>query len=115
MEPAKPRSRGGKAHHSIVEPHLEFIRELRRQRRTWQEIADALAAEKGIRVTLQAPYLYFRRWIRRRGKLHWESSEIALQSTEEGPTPKASKTIPTLPGAKFRKPNRTTFEPESFL
>jgi hypothetical protein len=42
----------------ILEPHYDFIRELRQRRKTWQEIADLLLSEKGIRVTFQAPYLF---------------------------------------------------------
>jgi hypothetical protein len=45
------RKRGGKPFHSILEPHFDFIRELRQRRKTWQEIADLLFSEKGIRVT----------------------------------------------------------------
>jgi hypothetical protein len=38
---------GGPAFHSRLEPHVEFIRELRQQRRTWKEIASLLGTEKG--------------------------------------------------------------------
>jgi hypothetical protein len=38
------QKRGGKPFHSILEPHFDFIRELRQRRKTWQEIAE-LAVE----------------------------------------------------------------------
>ena len=47
----KPQ-RGGRAYHSVLEPHFDFIREQRLRRKTWQEIAELLHTEKGIRVTL---------------------------------------------------------------
>jgi len=40
------QKRGGKPFHSILEPHYDFIRELRQRRKTWQEIADLLLSEK---------------------------------------------------------------------
>jgi hypothetical protein len=68
------QKRGGKPFHSILEPHFDFIRELRQQRKTWQEIADLLLSEKGIRVTFHAPYLFYRRRLKRVAKPHWENS-----------------------------------------
>ena len=57
--------RGGRAFHSVLELHFDFIRQLRQRRKTWQEIAELLLAEKGIRVTLYAPYRFYRRQLRR--------------------------------------------------
>ena len=51
-ETAQPK-RGGRAFHSILEPHFDFIHQQRQRRKTWQEIADLLFNEKGIRVTLR--------------------------------------------------------------
>ena len=64
--------RGGRAFHSILEPHFDFIRELRQQRKTWKEISEALHTEKSIRVTLYTPYRFYRRQLKRRAKGHWE-------------------------------------------
>jgi len=69
------QKRGGKPFHSILEPHYDFIRELRQRRKTWQEIADLLLSEKGIRVTFHAPYLFYRRKLKRATKPHWEDAE----------------------------------------
>jgi hypothetical protein len=59
--------------HSILEPHFDFIRESRQRRKTWQEIADLLFTEKGIRVTLYAPYRFYRRKLKRAAKPNWEN------------------------------------------
>jgi len=79
-ETAQPR-RGGRAFHSILEPHFDFIRELRRGRKTWKEIAEALSTEKGIRVTLYAPYRFYRRQLKRRAKGHWEDVPNPISAT----------------------------------
>ena len=71
-ETAQPK-RGGKAFHSILEPHFDFIREQRQRRKTWQEIAKSLLIEKGIRVTLYAPYRFYRRKLKRAAKPNWEN------------------------------------------
>src|SRR5271154_6846472 len=75
-ETAQPK-RGGKAFHSILEPHFDFIHQQRQRRKTWQEIADLLFTEKGIRVTLYAPYHFYRRRLKQAA--HWENSSVDLQ------------------------------------
>jgi hypothetical protein len=75
MTESAHQKRGGKPFHSILEPHYDYIRELRHRRKTWQEIADLLLSEKGIRVTFHAPYLFCRRRLKRATKLHWEDAE----------------------------------------
>ena len=74
--------RGGKAFHSILEPHFDFIHQQRQRRKTWQEIADLLFSEKGIRVTLYAPYRFYRRKLKRAAKPNWEN---AGNNSEEQP------------------------------
>ena|ERR1022692_329887 len=114
------RQRGGRAFHSILEPHFDFIREQRQRRKTWQEIADLLFTEKGIRVTLHAPYLFYRRKLRR------------AKSWEDGPNPKADskESQPARPSAAaswpqsrpaslpmqpdFKRPNRSNLNTEEF-
>ena len=75
--------RGGKAFHSILEPHFDFIHQQRQRRKTWQEIADLLFSEKGIRVTLYAPYRFYRRKLKRAAKPNWEN---AGNNSESQPT-----------------------------
>ncbi len=67
---------GGRAFHSILAPHFEFIRELRKQRKTWKEIAELLHREKGVRVTLYAPYFFCKRRLKRMTRPHWEDEGI---------------------------------------
>jgi hypothetical protein len=82
------RQRGGRAFHSILEPHFDFIREQRQRRKTWQEIADLLLSVKGIRVTFYAPYHFYRRKLKRMVKPHWEDSPV--DSQPDSPNPSAS-------------------------
>lgn len=41
----------GRPFRSVLKPHLEFIRAARRADKSWQEIADALAREHGVKIT----------------------------------------------------------------
>ena len=85
------QKRGGKPFHSILEPHYDFIRELRQRRKTWQEIADLLLSEKGIRVTFHAPYLFYRRRLKRATKPHWEDAENNSEFQPARPNAAASR------------------------
>jgi len=80
------RKRGGKPFHSILEPHFDFIRELRQRRKTWHEIAELLFTEKGIRVTHHAPYLFYRRKLKRAAKPHWESEAATPPAATVNPS-----------------------------
>ena len=74
MTDPSQRKGGGKPFRSILEPHFEFIRELRQRRKTWRQITELLLTEKGIRVTVFAPYLYYRRKLKRAARPDWESA-----------------------------------------
>jgi hypothetical protein len=108
--------RGGRAYHSILEPHFDFIREQRQRRRTWQEIADLLLAEKGIRVSLYAPYHFYRRKLKRAAKPHWEDSSVASHPAR--PSAAASRPqsrpapLPMQPD--FKRPNLSNINTEEF-
>jgi hypothetical protein len=78
MTETAQRKRGGKAFHSILEPHFDFIHQQRQRRKTWQEIAGLLLTEKDIRVTLYAPYHFYRRRLKRAA--HWENPASEIQS-----------------------------------
>ena len=71
---AQPKH-GGRAYHSVLESHFDFIRELRQRRKTWKEIAEVLFIEHGVHVTLYAPYRFYQRQLKRRAKGHWEDAE----------------------------------------
>lgn len=108
----KPK-RGGRAFHSLLEPHVEFIQQQRQRRKTWQEIADLLFSEKGIRVTLHAPYLFYRRKIKRAAKPQWENRPVSsapVAADHSEPMPPAP--LPNKP--TFKRPARFNLEPDQF-
>ena len=107
-ETAQPK-RGGRAYHSILEPHFDFIRELRQRRKTWKEIADLLFSEKGIRVTLYAPYRFYRRRLKRAAKPHWENTTIDSQ-----PSRPQSRPAPLPMKPDFKRPDLSTINTEEF-
>lgn len=103
---------GGPAFHSRLEPHVEFIRQQRRQRKTWKEIAEQLRAEKGCDITLQGLHQFYRRYVRRLARPHWER-DAAAEESFVAPKPAAeSQRKPVLavtpPVRSFRQPNPNT-------
>jgi len=107
MTETAQRKRGGRAYHSILEPHFDFIHQQRQRRKTWQEIADLLFSEKGIRVTFYAPYRFYRRRLKRAAKPNWENSSVDFQPTR--PSAAASRTssrpAPLPQQNAFNRPN----------
>ena len=73
-ETAQPK-RGGRAFHSILEPHFDFIRELRQRRKTWQEIAESAFHRKGHPRHALCPVSFLSAQIETRAKAHWEDAE----------------------------------------
>jgi hypothetical protein len=108
------RKRGGKAFHSILELHFDFIHQQRQRRKTWQEIADLLFTEKGIRVTLYAPYHFYRRRLKRAS--HWENSSVDFQPARPSVTVNRPQSRPApLPAeTPFKRPNLSTINTEEF-
>ena len=82
-EPSKP-----KPYRSAMNPHLPFIREQRGAQASWQEIADALRARKGVDVTRQAVAEFYSRTLAR------EAKERAAKTQASQP---AAPTRPTSP------------------
>jgi hypothetical protein len=114
MADTAQRKRGGRAFHSILEPHFDLIRQQRQRRKTWQEIADLLFTEKGIRVTLYAPYHFYRRRLKRAS--HWENSAADSQlvrpsAVASGPQ---SRPAPLPMKPDFKRPNLSTLNTEEF-
>jgi hypothetical protein len=91
------RSGGGRPFHSRLELFVEFIREQRQQRRTWQEIAARLRTEKDCVITSQGLHQFYRRYLKRKARPHWEdAAEIAQPATAQPPSNKPmSATDPT--------------------
>jgi hypothetical protein len=88
---------GGRAFHSRLEPFVDFIRDQRQRRRTWQEIAAVLFSEKGCAITTQGVHQFYRRYLHRRAQAHWE--EI----------PSVSKAITTQTGIATGTGAKTNF------
>ncbi len=109
------RKRGGRPFHSILEPHFDFIRQLRQRRKTWQEIAELLFTEKGIRVTHHAPYLFYRRKLKRAAKSHWEDESNLANPQPVHPNMAAPAAESPAANGQGRKPIlAATPQPHSF-
>jgi len=104
MTETAQRKRGGRAYHSVLEPHFDFIHQQRQRRKTWQEIADLLFSEKGIRVTFYAPYRFYRRRLKRAAKPNWESSAGEIQPVNPASQP-PSRPAPLPKQNTFNRPN----------
>ena len=116
MTETTQRRRGGRAYHSVLEPHFDFIQQLRQRRKTWQEIAELLFTEKGIRVTLYAPYRFYRRKLKRAANPQWENSAADFQtkSPSAASNPSASRPAPLPPATPFKRPVRFNLETDQF-
>ena len=116
MTETAQRKGGGKPFRSILEPHFEFIRDLRQHRKTWRQITELLFTEKGIRVTVYAPYLFFRRKLKRAAKPNWENSTVDSQPPH--PSAAASRlqphSGPLPPPPIFKRPHRFNLETDEF-
>ena len=110
-QPAKrQRSGGGRAFHSRVEPFVDFIREQRQRRKTWREIALSLSHEKGCAITAQGVHQFYRRYLRRQARPHWENAATASNAAGDSTS---AETLParkpllavTPPSRETRRPN----------
>ncbi|MGH7953316.1 MAG: hypothetical protein ACREFE_15580 [Limisphaerales bacterium] len=118
MTETAQRKGGGKPFQSILEPHFNFIRELRQRRKTWKQITELLFTEKGIRVTVFAPYLFYRRKLKRAAKANWENVENNSEVHPARPTVAASRPqlrpAPLPPKPDFKQPNISTIKKDQF-
>lgn len=108
----RAKTSGGPAFHSRLEPHVEFIRQQRRQHKTWKEIAERLQTEKACSITLQGVHQFYRRYVRLLARPHWERDAAAVESSV-APTSTAEahrKTVLAVapPARPFRQPNPNT-------
>jgi hypothetical protein len=106
----RTRCGGGRAFHSRLEPFVEFIREQRQRRRTWQEIAAVLFSEKGCAITAQGVHQFFRRYVQRRAQAHWEEtpsvSKAITTQTVIAPAPARKPILAATPQSReVRRPN----------
>jgi hypothetical protein len=114
----RKRSGGGRAFHSQLEPFVGFIREQRQRRRTWKEIAAALSSEKSCVITAQGVHQFYRRYLLRRAKAHWENQVEHFESQPARPSAAASRPqshpAPLPPTPKFNRPDRSILNTEEF-
>ena len=116
MTETAQRKRGGKAFHSILEPHFDFIQKQRQRRKTWQEITSLLFTEKGIRVTLYAPYHFYRRKLERLAKPHWENSSLDARPARPSAATSRPQSLPVPLSMQshFKRPNLSSISTEEF-
>jgi hypothetical protein len=98
---------GGRAYRSRVEPFVDFIRAQRQQRKTWQEIAERLRSEKGCDITFQGLHQFYRCYLKRQSRPHWETeAAMAQPATAKPPTPAHKPVLAATPLPRpFRQPS----------
>ena len=101
------RRGGGRAYRSRLEAFVDFIREHRQQRRTWEEIAALLRTEKGCVITFQGLHQFYRRYLKRQAKPHWEDGRVMVQPAPVNPSVSASRPVlaATPTPRSFRQPS----------
>jgi hypothetical protein len=106
-ESKKERRGGGRAYRSRLKSFVDFIREQRQQRRTWQEIAALLRNEKGCAITFQGLHQFYRRYLKRQAKPHWEDGGVMMQAAPIKPSAPHHKTVlaVTPTPRSYRQPN----------
>jgi hypothetical protein len=77
----RKRCGGGRAFHSRLESFVDFIREQRQRRKTWQEIATVLSNENGCPITAQGVHQFYRRHLQHRAQTHWEETSSVSKAT----------------------------------
>jgi hypothetical protein len=90
-ETKNKRRGGGRAYRSRLESFAEFIREQRQQRKTWQEITARLRTEKDCVITFQGLHQFYRRYLKRQARSHWESEAVTAQPATVKPSASAQK------------------------
>ncbi len=95
---------GGQAYRSRLESFAEFIREQRQQRQTWQEIAALLRTEKGCAITFQGLHQFYRRYLKRQARPHWENE--AATPAAQSPKANSQSRKPTLAATAQPRPFR---------
>jgi hypothetical protein len=105
-ETTKERRGGGRAYRSRLESLVEFIREQRQQRRTWQEIAMLLRTERGCSITFQGLHQFYRRYLKRQSRSHWESEAVMAQpASVNTPAPARKPVLAATPTPRsYRQP-----------
>ena len=102
----RTRKGGGRAYHSRLEPHVEFIREQRRHRKTWKEIAELLSIDKACSISFQGVHQFYRRHLRLSARPHWEREATAVPPTALSIEPSRRSILAATPPIRsFKLPN----------
>ena len=108
----RARRGGGRAYRSRLESFTGFIHQQRQQRRTWREIADRLRTERGCAITLQGLHQFYRRYVKREARPHWEDGQRPEVVPPARPNisasrPESNRTmLAAIPVVRpFRRPN----------
>jgi hypothetical protein len=101
-ETKNKRRGGGRAYRSRLESFAEFIREQRQQRKTWQEIAARLRTEKDCVITFQGLHQFYRRYLKRQARSHWECKAVTAQPATVNPSAPTPQTTTTETDNPYR-------------
>ena len=102
--PARRRKAGGgRAFHSRLELFVDFIRAQRQRRKTWKEIAEALGVQKDCIITLQGVHQFYRGYMKRLARPHWERAPVLILPPRGKPSPDSPRAS-TPSERPFRKP-----------
>jgi hypothetical protein len=106
-ETKNERRSGGRAYRSRLESFVDFIRAQRQQRKTWQEIATLLRTEKDCSITFQGLHQFYRRYLKRQTRPHWETGAVMAQpATTKPQTPAHKPVLASTPTPRsFRQPS----------
>jgi hypothetical protein len=106
-ETKNERRGGGRAYRSRLESFVDFIRAQRQQRKTWLEIATLLRTERGCTITFQGLHQFYRRYLKRQTRPHWEDEAVMAQPATKKPQAPAHKPLlAAMPNPRsFRQPS----------
>ena len=93
----------GRPYKSSLSPHLETIRALRLKERTWQQIADELETNHGLKISPWAILKFFQRRVdpTARRPLGFPSLNEPVASPQE-PAPRPAKAPAKAPGTSHK-------------
>jgi hypothetical protein len=96
---------GGRAYRSRLESFVDFIQQQRQQRKTWQEIAALLRTEKDCAISFQGLHQFYRRYLKRQARPHWENGAVAPVKPMANGQSRKPVLAATLQPRSFRQPN----------
>lgn len=110
---ASLRSMPGRPYKSSLSPHLETIRALRLKEKTWQQIADELEANHGLKISPWAILKFFRRRVDPTARRPLGFPSLTEPVAAPPPTAPTAKTPAKAPAAssKARPPAVPPAEP----